>query len=298
MNKFVVFICICFSFNISFAQNWMTNLEVAQRLALTQNKLLVVIWEDAYYKQMPIYLNDGQGGKMLVKNMFSMSEIDRLLWEHFIPVVLSENQYPQLYNTIKNSRSATYLAKFNDDSLKVMDVNGNILNIHEDEYILNLSEFINKYGIDVSFLNTEYLNYKREKNFYSTFYLASKYMDLAFFIHPEVRSDMIDLASVYLDEASVLLEKENFENIAALEQRVSLLHIQEHLIMEKPKKVLRQLKRINESEIDKVNINLVSFLYFSAYRMLQDEENAALWRGQISILDMKKIMSLINKTPS
>lgn len=295
--KQLLFILVVFaSVNFGFSQKWMTNLEVAERLAITQNKLMVVVWENAYYSGTPVYVNYKTGKEFLVENMFAEPVLDSLLWSNFVPVVLNEGVYTEWYNTLKNTRSTTYLDKFNDDTLKVMDANGNILNIKADTYIENITEFVAKYSLDTSFLSNELVNYKREQNFYSAFYLASKYMDFAFFNNSNVRAELVNLAAIYLDEASRFLERETLENKETLRQRVSFLEIQEHLLLENPKKVLRQLNRIKETDVANANSNLRAFLYFSAYRMLQDEQNASVWRPEISNFDTKKIMSLIQNT--
>ena len=298
MKKLLLLILVSVSVNISFAQNWMTDLDVAERLALVQNKLLVVVWENTYYNGAPVYINDGKGTQVLVNDMYKEPVIDSLLWAHFIPVVLSESEYPERFETIKSKRSKKYIEKFNDGSLKVMDANGNILNLSENKYLLNLSEFIYKYSMDMSFVNSKIASYKRENSFYSAFYVAAQYMDFAYFSRYNVRSELVDLASIYLDEASRFLENENFDNKPMLEQRVDLLDIQKELILQNPKKVLRRLNKIEESEVAKVNTNLRSFLYYSAYKMLGDEQNAAVWESKVSTIDMKKITSLINNTPN
>jgi len=37
---------IVFTVNLSSAQAWMTNLEIAQKLALVQNKMVLMVWEE------------------------------------------------------------------------------------------------------------------------------------------------------------------------------------------------------------------------------------------------------------
>ncbi|WP_159021418.1 hypothetical protein [Formosa sp. L2A11] len=294
MNRFLLFILLSFSFGISSAQEWMTNLEVAERLALTQNKLLVVVWEDAYNKGIPIYVNDSVGQEVLVDNMFEEPVIDSLLWDRFVPVILSEDNYSKLYEKIKNKKSESYIEKFNDDSLKVLDANGNILNIYDTKFVLNLQEFIRNYSLDMTFLNSSLENYKRNPDFYSTIFLSAKYMDFAFFTKSNIRPEFVGLASIYLDEAIQLLDVESLENKAVLKQRIDLLKAQEDLLLQHPKKVLRKLHRIKTLEITNVNTGLRSFLYLASYTLLQDEPNGAIWEEQVSSWDKKKLISMIN----
>ncbi|WP_299780146.1 hypothetical protein [uncultured Formosa sp.] len=293
MNRFLFFILLSFSFSISSAQEWMTNLEVAERLALTQNKLLVVVWEDAYNNGIAASINNGNQHDVYLENIFSEPIIDSLMWEHFVPVVLSEDNYSRLYDKI-DKRSVNYINTFNDDGLKIMDANGNILNVSNNNYLLNLSVFIYKYSIDTSFLKSEIQNYKAHKDFYSSFYLSAKYMDFAFFASSIIRPELVGLASIYLDEAIEYLKKESLENKSALNQRVKLLDIQKLILLKEPKKALRKLNKIKASEIENANINLRSFLYLASYTMLQDTENIAIWEPKVLLWDKKKMMSLIS----
>lgn len=293
MNRFLVVILLSFSFSVSFAQDWMTNLDIAERLALAQNKLLVVVWQDAYYKGAPAYVKDTNGKDVFIKNMFLEPVIDSLLWEHFIPVILNEDNYSKIYKRIKGKRSANYIDKFNDDSLKIMDANGNILNSSESKLILNISEFIFKYSLNMSFFNSSLENYKREQDFYSAFYLSDKYMDFTFYSKSNIQPELVYLASIYLDEAIELLSLENLKNKSVLEQRVRLLEIQKDLLFKNPKKALKKLNKIKTSEVAKVNTGLRSFLYFTSYKMLQDENNASLWESKVSTWDKNKLMHFI-----
>ncbi|QDO92536.1 hypothetical protein FNB79_00570 [Formosa sediminum] len=294
MNRFLIFILFCFSFGISSAQEWMTNLEVAQRLALTQNKLIVAVWEDAYYKGVFATVNNGGQQDIYLENIFSEPVVDSLFWEYFVPVILSENNYSRLYEKTAHNRSDDYINAFNDDGLKVMDANGNILNIPQDNYLLNLSLFIYKYGIDMSFLKSELQNYKNQQGFYASFYLSAKYMDFAFFEKPEIRPDLVGLASLYLDEAISYLKKEDLENKSALNQRVELLEIQKLILLYNPKKALRKLNKIKAIETENANINLRSFLYLASYTMLQDQDNIAIWEPKVLLWDKKKIQRLMS----
>ncbi|CDF80221.1 conserved hypothetical protein [Formosa agariphila KMM 3901] len=272
----------------------MTDLEVAERLALVQNKLLVVAWEGSYFDGIPMYINNDKGEEVFVKNLFDVPVVDSLLWAHFIPVILKESEHSRLYENIKNKRSTAYLEKFHDDSVKVMDANGNILNVNDEGYLFNVSRFIDKYSMNMTMLNEKLTNYKRKKDFYSAFFLSASYMDFAFYSRGSVRPELVDLASIYLDEASEFLDQENFENKEVLMQRVNLMEIQKDLLLERPKKVLRKLNRIKEDQVEPVNSSLRSFLYFSSYKMLQDHESAAEWQSKVTSIDIKKVMQLIN----
>jgi hypothetical protein len=60
------------------------------------------------------------------------------------------------------------------------------------------------------------------------------------------------------------------------------------LVLGKAKKVLRQLKRMDASEVNGPNEELVAFLYFTSYALLKDETNASVWRSKVSLVNLKK----------
>ena len=77
-------------------------------------------------------------------------------------------------------------------------------------------------------------------------------------------------------------------------QKCDLFKKEEYLILNKPKKVLRHLKKLDITEIDKINQSLFSFLNYAAFKLLKDEENAALWKSKVSLVDLKKTKLIIN----
>jgi len=84
------------------------------------------------------------------------------------------------------------------------------------------------------------------------------------------------------------------ENQLALLQRVALSKIEQYLVLKRPRKVLRELKRIDAETIAQNNQGFVDFLYYTSYRILGDIEEAELWKSNISLVDLKKAQLLIN----
>lgn len=295
MKKTLIILLLAFfSKGVGYAQDaWMTAIDAAKRLALAQDKMILMVWDTATYYPLPVLVNNGNGRQVLVNNLFESPEVIDLLWQHFVLLKIYDDEYPDLYEEIKD-RPFSYLGKFDDDSLKVMDVCGNILNTsHETDYVLDLTAFINKYGLNTSYLKMELLNYRSEKTLYTALYLASKYIDYGFYMHAGVKSEILDLSTVYLNEARGLLHQDSLDNKAALAQRLELLEIEQLLVLNKPKKVIRKLKRLDKGELQGANNQLVAFLYFTAYRLLHDEKNAALWRPKVSAIDFEKAMFIV-----
>ena len=281
--------------NLTYAQQWMTSLDIAQKLALVQNKMVLMVWEESTTYPYVVFVNDDKGRTILIENLFEDESISPLIWEHFIPVIVNEDQYEDLYIKIKGKRKLSYIDKFNDDSIKIMDVNGNILNTSDfTEDYQNITKMIKRYALNTKFLTPEMIGYRKERNFYSAYFLASKYLDFALYTNKKLRPAIIDLSNIYLDEAIAFSEASTTKDKSILKQRGELLKIQEYLILKRPKKVLRQLKRIKDEVVESSNKSFVAFLYYTAYMSLNDTEKAEAWKSKISLVNLKKAQLIIN----
>ncbi|WP_152611449.1 hypothetical protein [Psychroserpens damuponensis] len=295
MKKLIV-ILLCFVSVSSFAQirEWNTSLKAAKDLATIQDKMILMMWEESTLYPLPVIINAENGKKVFIEDMFTNEYVNNLLWEYFIPVVVSESNYTELFNEIRDERSADYINTFNDDTIKVLDVNGNILNVEvnpNDNY-LNITEFILKYALNTSLLKGEYVAYKESKNFYSAFRLAAGYVDMSSFVLPETKHEMILLSNIYFDEARDFLNQEPIENSNLYVHKIDLQKMKQQLILDKPRKVLRQLKRL-DPEILKANDSEIAFLYFTAHLLLNDEKSASEWRNKLSLVNLKKASQII-----
>jgi len=288
----LLFVFVITSFNSCLAQEWFTSLEVAKKLALIQDKMLFVMWENSFNYPYTVELNNDKGDA-IITDLFEDDSINRIIWDYFIPVKIYESKYAELSNQIKEIRGTKYFNKLIDDSIKIMDVNGNIININtSNEYIENLSLLIKHYALNTSFLKQELINYSNEKNLTTSFSLASKYLDFAILSEKDIRFEIIQLANIYFNEAKKHLPKSDLNNEMVFLQNCDLLVIKEDLILNKPRKVIRHLKKI-KTEIHKRNKSLFSFLNYTAYKLLNDEENAVLWKSKVSFVDLKKAKLII-----
>jgi len=294
IKKIVLFFIITIvSVQSSEAQEWFTNLDVAKRLAHIQDKMLLVVWEESFDYAYPLFYVSDNGDAEVVDLSVNKS-LDAIIWEHFIPVLINESEYDNLIKDA-DGRGAQYIAKLNDDSIKIMDANKNILNVKT--YIdrdQNLSFLIEVYSLRTTFLRQDLINYSKQENFTTSFNLGSKYIDFALFVEKKAREEIIDLANIYLNEARIHLTKDDLKNKLAYAQRIDLLAIKEDLVLDKARRASRFLKRINKLEVDSINYSLYSFLNYTTFIMLKDEENAALWKNDVSEADIKKTELIFN----
>jgi len=299
MKKILLIVLLILpSFSFCQSEEWLTSLDAAKGLALVQDKMVLMIWEDSFYEPLPVVVKDKNGKRVFVENLFESQILINLLKDYFILVMVNEVEYEELYKPVKNNQSTVYINKFNDDSLKVMDANGYILNTNHTYYkeFLNLTEFIAKYANSTAFLKNELINYKTQQNFVTSFRLASQYIDLAIFTIKPAREEVISLSNIYLKNAEDFLLVENPDNKMAMIEKINLLKIKQELVLDNPKKVLRQLKRMDSESTDEINEPLIAFLKLTAYLLLKDEISAAPWRSKVSLLNLKKSNQIISNT--
>ena len=83
------------------------------------------------------------------------------------------------------------------------------------------------------------------------------------------------------------------EDQPLLKQRCDLLKLQEYLILKRPKKVLRSLKKLADEDVLDNNKPFIAFLYYTAYMSLDKSEDAAAWKSKISSLNLNKAELII-----
>jgi len=280
------------SFHSLEAQEWFTNFDIAKRLALVQDKMLFVVWEESLFQRYPIIYNTDKGD-MIVTDLSKDNSFDELIWEYFVPVLLPESAYEEMRQT-SVERSAIYLAKLNDDSIKIMDVNRNIFNINFPFYYeQDLSKLIKTYSLRTTLIKQDLSNYSKQQNFTTSFNLAAKYLDLAMFVESDAREEIVALANIYFDESITFLDNTKTDNHQAYLQRIELLMIKESLLLNAEKKAKRQLKKLMISKINKINIQLYDFLKYTTFMCLGDNDSAALQLSKLSNVNIKKANLII-----
>ena len=291
----LLFVFTITSINLCLAQEWFTSLEVAKKLALVQDKMLFVMWENATSYPYPVLIST-EKGESIITDLFEDERINELIWDYFVPVIIYESMYDELSQQVKETREPKYFNKFIDDSIKIMDVNGNILNINTSSYetVENLTLLIKLYALNTSYLKQDLVNYSKNKNLTTSYSLASKYLDFAVSAEKDTRLEIIQLANIYFNESKSYLTNSGLKNKKGFLQNCDLLVIKEYLILNKSRKALRHLKKIDIADIDSLNLSLFSSLNYTGFKLLKNEEKAALWKSEISLVDLSKANLIIN----
>lgn len=277
------------------AQEWLTSYTLAKKLALVKNKMMLVVWEDAANYSYPVILENKEGTQVVVE-LFGNESIKTLVWDYFVPVIIAESNYSQLFNEISDKRSNTYISSFNNDRIKIMDPNGTIFNelTTKDFGIQNLTSLIKKYALDTAFLQAELSGYFDNKNYASTFRLANKYLDFAIYADKNIKGEVINLSNIYMSEADALLLSSDFSNKEALQQKQNLLEIKALLIEKKFRKARRFLKKYPLAEVDEINLALFAFLNYTTQTGLNNINEALKWKSQVLQADLNKVKFIIN----
>lgn len=295
MKKIICILLLFIYFQSSDSQirEWMSPLKFAQIKARSENKLILMAWKRSLEIPFPAIVKDENGKDIYIKNLFESPIINEFLWKSFILVEVDDDFYGELMEEIKGKRSQSYVDTFEDDSLKIMDANGNIIGTSGAfTEVLNLSKFVIKYNLNTSFLKQELINYDTNKEFYSAFYLASKYVDYSILVNDNVRDEILRLSDVYFAEAEQFLaEDKNLDNKKALYQRIKLIRLKQDLIKNKSGKVIRQINKIDLLE---VNEPLKVFLLYTAYRLKNDVENFSVLENKLSLFNRKLSQSIVD----
>lgn len=295
MKKIICILLLFIYFQSSDSQirEWMSPLKFAQIKARSENKLILMAWKRSLEIPFSAIVKDENGKDIYIKNLFESPLINEFLWKSFILVEVDDDFYGELMEEIKGKRSQSYVDTFEDDSLKIMDANGNIIGTSGAfTEVLNLSKFVIKYNLDTSFLKQELINYDTNKEFYSAFYLASKYVDYSILVNDNVRDEILRLSDVYFAEAEQFLaEDKNLDNKKALYQRIKLIRLKQDLIKNKSGKVIRQINKIDLLE---VNEPLKVFLLYTAYRLKNDVENFSVLEKKLSLFNRKLSQSIVD----
>ena len=75
----------------------MESMDFAKRMARTQNKLILMVWEEATQYPLPILIQVTNGKNVVLENLFESQELNQLMWEYFVPVKVDEVLYEDMF---------------------------------------------------------------------------------------------------------------------------------------------------------------------------------------------------------
>lgn len=277
-NTLLTFILVLlFSIN-SNATNWITSLENAKKLSIATNKMIVVDFWATWC---------GPCTKM-DRETWSDEEISELML-NFIPVKIDLDANKSLARKY-DVKGIPYVF--------ILDPNGEIIysSIGFKDKI-TLKKILEKYALNLAFMQNENTAFFKEKNAVTSLNLAEKNLDFTLYLkNTDVKSDFRKLANNYLSKTKKFLKK-NKNNKDELLQKVNLLSLYIKTLRHQYKKTLDKLNaKFPENAINKNNKLLYDFLNFVCYRKLDDKENAKKWYEKLRANeDYTKYLKKVNK---
>lgn len=276
----IIFVLICN--NLSFSQFQDMPFEIAQKIALDTNKLILldfgVTWHD-YNEKM-----------------------ERETWSDENVIHLLENYIVIKINLDYNLEFQAKHNIANVPSIALSDGNGKLLNKFEGYTSKSeIVKFLEKYSLSTEFLSAELINYSKFPTASSAIRLSQKYLDYSLYLDEDLKNPFRNLAENYLLEAKQKVKTEKPENIDSQLQRIELLSYFRDLYDKKYEKVEKKInKKIKESEIYKDNIDTYYLINYISSKGLDKTENFKSWEQKISSLEntteiIKKANAILNQ---
>ncbi|MGO4912819.1 thioredoxin family protein [Leeuwenhoekiella sp. W20_SRS_FM14] len=242
MIKKLLVVIILLTTSNSFATNWLHSLEDAQKLALGQNKLILVDFWASWCG--PCLKMD--------KDSWSDPEVQSLM-EAFIPVKIDFDRQKNLARSYQVNAIPDFF---------IMDGNGAVI-YHHKGYLnaFGLIQELKKYQLNIAYTTTPAIQYYQKKQYNTALKLAERYMDFALNISDkEVRFNFLQVAENYLNKSEDLLVK-TMSTYNLFEERIALYNLMIDVYRGKTSKVTRVLeKEYSESTIDSRNKAVFYFL--------------------------------------
>ncbi|MCF6224050.1 MAG: thioredoxin domain-containing protein [Flavobacteriaceae bacterium] len=171
----------------------------------------------------------------------------------------------------------------------ILDPNGEV--VFKNIGYLNktdLKEILNKYAINLKYLQTSYLiNYKKE-TIGSSIRIATKLQEFSVILDDSIKNDFLLLSKIYLSKAEKMLRK---DKSPLYSQKIALLYLQESLIKGNYDKVTKKLNsNFNREEIEEPNKALYYFLNHMICNYNEQFEMANEWLIELKKQEGNKIL--------
>jgi len=263
-----------FTFNLMYSNNWMYSLDDAKKMAITTNRLVLVDFWASWCGPC----------KRMDSESWSKEEV-QLLMDNYVSVKIDIDKYPDIAEKY-DVRGIPYVF--------ILDGNGKV--VYKNMSYKTKSQLmvlLKKYAINTSFLSKDLVNYYKQESFSSAFRLGYKYQDLALRLDKEIKSDFLNVSDDYFDESKKQLKESSLKNKDGFLQKIDLYEIQSLLILNKTKRALKELNKIELNDLDESNASLYNFLAYTIHKQLNDDE-VAIWEEKMQESDKQKALLFLD----
>jgi len=261
-----------------YAQNWVTDFELAKKMALAENKLMLLDFTASWcgpckYMEINTWSKENVKKEMAfyesVKiDLDSNKDLARFYGVSAIPNILIVDPNGIVLEQIRGYRDANFMQKF----------------LHEKV-------------LDLAFVQKELISFFKKRSYSSALRLANKYQIYAMLLKKDkVRvSLLLSVANNYFKIAKKIVKKSKSKNKEGLLQKIDLYELRKSLILNKNKQVAKKLSKLKESEIDNMNKSLYASLNYVVLTNLKDLENAKKWFDNMNDSDKAFAKRMLNK---
>jgi hypothetical protein len=160
----------------------------------------------------------------------------------------------------------------------ILDANGEVV-LQSKSYMPKnrVMKLLTEYKYSTKYIQQEYLNFMKTNSGDNALKIAEKYFDFSIFVDDSVKNDFLNLGSNYLKMSYKLYKKEGQKK--KHKQRMALYDdVYKQLLRGNYKKTLKELnKDFKETDILEHNKDLYTFIQYTAYMKLKDNDNAKIW---------------------
>ena len=261
-----------------YAQNWVTDFELAKKMALAENKLMLLDFTASWcgpckYMEINTWSKENVKKEMAfyesVKiDLDSNKDLARFYGVSAIPNILIVDPNGIVLEQIRGYRDANFMQKF----------------LHEKV-------------LDLAFVQKELISFFKKRSYSSALRLANKYQIYAMLLKKDkVRvSLLLSVANNYFKIAKKIVKKSKSKNKEGLLQKIDLYELRKSLILNKNKQVAKKLSKLKESEIDNMNKSLYASLNYVVLTNVKDLENAKKWFDNMNDSDKAFAKRMLNK---
>lgn len=267
-----IIILFFFFSNFLFGQK-LTNFEDAQKVALSENKLMLVDFTASWCKAC----------REMEKKVWSEESV-KILLNDFVFVQIDIDNYRELAKSYQ-VQGIPYII--------IMDANGKLIQANLGDLDVNgLKSFLQPYRLSTEYLSNELIYFYKFKNYNTSIRVFQKYLDFYLMVDKELKYNFLQLGEAYFEDAKNSLTKKD-ENYFEKKQKLDLYAIFIYAYQNKFSQLDIKLSKFKETEILESNLNLYYFLVYISAKA-QHKENFSEIEAKVANLD--GFESFIKKT--